>query len=102
MLLLVFFRSLLPPPFIWSIHRNNEILFLGLDEPTKIKSISTGVNYVWLEEANEFTYEDYLMFNLQVRRDPGKEQNHIYLTLNPIDSENWVAKRLCRKMAKVE
>ena len=79
-------------------HKNNEMLFLGLDEPTKIKSISTGVNYVWLEEANEFTYEDYKMFELQVRRaTPETEQNHIYLTLNPIDESNWIPRRLLKE-----
>ena len=84
-------------------HKDNEILFLGLDEPTKIKSISTGVNYVWLEEANEFTYEDYKMFSLQVRRaSPAGEKNHIYLSLNPIDSSNWIAQKLCRNIMKVD
>jgi len=77
-------------------HKNNEVLFLGLDEPTKIKSVSTGVNYVWLEEANEFTYEDYQMFSLQVRR-ANTEMNHIYLTLNPIDESNWIARRLVKE-----
>lgn len=76
---------------------NNEMLFLGLDEPTKIKSVSTGVNYVWLEEANEFTKEDYQMFALQVRRTtPETEPNHIYLTLNPIDANNWIATDLVK------
>lgn len=78
-------------------HKSNEILFLGLDEPTKIKSISTGVNYVWLEEANEFTYEDYKMFLLQVRRATGNGANHIYLTLNPVDESNWIARKLIKE-----
>lgn len=77
-------------------YKNNEILFMGLDEPTKIKSISTGVNYAWLEEANEFTKEDYQMFALQVRK-PSDEQNHIYLSFNPIDESNWIAKWLIQQ-----
>jgi len=75
-------------------HKNNEILFMGLDEPTKIKSISTGINYVWLEEANEFTYDDYKMFWTQLSKFSEKEANHIYLTLNPTDENNWIAKSL--------
>ncbi len=75
-------------------HNNNEMFFMGLDEPTKIKSISTGVNYVWMEEANEFTREDYQMFSLQVRKPSGDDLNHIYLTLNPIDEGNWIARKL--------
>ena len=84
-------------------YKTNEMLFMGLDEPTKIKSVSTGVNYEWLEEANEFTYEDYLMFLLQLRRTtPANEPNRIYLTLNPIDSANWIAQKLCKNIMKVE
>ena len=78
-------------------HKNNEMLFMGLDEPTKIKSVSTGVNYVWMEEANEFTKEDFQMFALQVRRPAGKDLNHIYLSLNPIDAGNWIATDLVKK-----
>ncbi len=79
-------------------HKNNEMLFMGLDEPTKIKSVSTGVNYVWLEEANEFTHEDHRMFALQLRRStPPTEKNHIYLSLNPIDESNWIAKDLIKE-----
>lgn len=77
-------------------YKNNEMLFMGLDEPTKIKSVSTGVNYVWMEEANEFTYEDYKMFSLQVRK-ASEELNHIYLSLNPIDESNWIAQKLIKE-----
>ncbi len=78
-------------------HGTNEMLFMGLDEPTKIKSVSTGVNYVWMEEANEFTLEDYLMFALQVRRPAGEDLNHLYLSLNPIDESNWIAQDLVKR-----
>ncbi len=77
--------------------KTNEMLFMGLDEPTKIKSVSTGVNYVWMEEANEFTLEDYQMFALQVRKFSAKELNHIYLSLNPIDEGNWIARDLIKQ-----
>lgn len=72
----------------------NDMLFMGLDEPTKIKSISTGINYAWLEEANEFTYDDYKMFWTQLSKFSEIEANHLYLSLNPIDESNWIAKRL--------
>ena len=78
-------------------HGTNEMLFMGLDEPTKIKSVSTGVNYVWMEEANEFTKEDFQMFALQVRRPAGEDLNHIYLSLNPIDANNWIATDLVKQ-----
>ena len=46
----------------------NSMWFMGLDEPSKAKSIAGGVSYFWLEEADEFTFEDYLAFKLQLRR----------------------------------
>lgn len=70
----------------------NVIYFLALDEPTKIKS--SDVNYVWLEEATEFTYRDYQTFKLQCRRPNADERNHIYLSLNPIDEHHWIAEKL--------
>ena len=74
---------------------SNIMWFMSLDEPAKVKSISGGISYVWLEEANEFTYEDYTIIKLQVRRVTGDdERNHLYLSLNPTDESNWIAKKL--------
>ncbi len=73
-------------------HRDNLIQFFGLDESEKVKSAE--FNYVWMEEANEFTYEDYVALKLRLsgQIQPG-EQNHIYLSLNPVDAHNWIATR---------
>ena len=67
----------------------NQVQFFGLDESEKIKSAE--FNYIWMEEANEFSYEDYtnLKLRLSGHVEPG-ELNHLYLTLNPIDSNNWI------------
>lgn len=79
-----------------NIYQNgtNSIWFLGLDEPTKIKSIKEGANYIWLEEADEFTYEDYLMFRLQLRKQTSSEPNQIFLSFNPIDENGWIPSQL--------
>lgn len=73
----------------------NLIQFFGLDEAEKIKSAE--FNYLWLEEGNEFSYEDYIVLKLRLS---GKvkegEQNHMYISLNPIDAHSWVA-RICGK-----
>ncbi len=70
-------------------YNGNTIQFFGLDESEKIKSAE--FNYIWMEEGNEFTYEDYI--NLKLRLS-GKcklgEMNHLYISLNPIDSQNWI------------
>ena len=80
----------------------NSMWFMGLDEPSKAKSIAGGLSYIWLEEADEFTFEDYLAFTLQLRR-PIKqgEVNQIFLTFNPVDGNGWLATKLCREMKEV-
>jgi len=73
-------------------HGSNTIQFFGLDESEKIKSAE--FNYIWMEEGNEFSYEDYIALKLRLS---GKvkdgEQNHIYISLNPVDAHNWIATR---------
>jgi phage terminase large subunit len=81
-------------------YNGNLVQFFGLDESEKIKS--TEFNYIWMEEANEFTYEDYTNLKLRLSGKclPG-EMNHLYLSLNPIDAHNWIATR-ASKEADVE
>ena len=78
---------------IYTYH-DNTMWFMGLDEPAKVKSIKSGVNYIWLEEADEFTYDDYMMFKLQLRKHTETERNQIYLSFNPIDGGGWIPQKL--------
>ncbi len=73
---------------------SNVMLFFGLDEPTKTKSIDEGANYIWMEEADEFAYDDYMAFSQQLRKPPGNELNHLYLSFNPIDGNGWIPTKL--------
>jgi phage terminase large subunit len=67
----------------------NEILFMGLDDPEKIKSIK-GITSIWLEEATEFSKEDFLQIDLRLR-DPGPLYRQIMLTFNPVEAEaRWL------------
>jgi phage terminase large subunit len=67
----------------------NEILFMGLDDPEKIKSIK-GITSIWLEEATEFSKEDFLQIDLRLR-DPGPIYRQIILTFNPVEAEaRWL------------
>lgn len=67
----------------------NEILFMGLDDPEKIKSIK-GITSIWLEEATEFSKEDFLQIDLRLR-DPGPIYRQIMLTFNPVEAEaRWL------------
>ena len=71
-------------------YNTNQIQFFGLDESEKIKSAE--FNYIWMEEANEFFYEDYMTLKLRLSgKTKEGERNHIYLSMNPIDARNWIA-----------
>lgn len=69
----------------------SQILFSGLDDVEKLKSI-TGITSVWIEEATEITLEDFEQVNLRLR---GKTsyRKQIYLTFNPISSKHWLKRR---------
>lgn len=74
----------------------NLIQFFGLDESEKVKS--TEFNYIHMEEANEFTYEDYIALKLRLSGKTKKgELNHLYISLNPVDAHNWVATKASKE-----
>lgn len=65
-----------------------QILFKGLDEAEKIKSLK-GVSDQILEEATEFTLDDFTQLTLRVR-DKEHRQRQTALMFNPISKLNWV------------
>lgn len=68
-----------------------EIVFLGLDDVEKVKSIS-GITSIWIEEATELSQKDFQQLTLRLRgRLPNYKQ--VILTFNPIDATHWI-KRL--------
>lgn len=69
-------------------YKGNDIIFKALDEPSKIRS--TEFNYIWLEEASEFTFDDYQELLLRLRRINSNGINQIILTTNPISVFNWI------------
>ena len=66
----------------------NEILFVGVDNVEKLKSIAD-ITGVWIEEATELTENDFKQLRLRVR---GKTSNYIQwiLTYNPINEFHWL------------
>lgn len=62
-------------------------LCMGLDDPEKIKSI-TGLTDAWLEEATEFSLDDFSQINLRIR-DPYARNQQIMLSFNPVSKANW-------------
>ncbi|HEL2202502.1 TPA: PBSX family phage terminase large subunit [Streptococcus suis] len=65
-----------------------QFIFKGLDNPEKIKSIK-GVSDVVMEEASEFTLDDYTQLTLRLR-DKKHKMKQIFLMFNPVSKVNWV------------
>ncbi len=69
------------------------IAFLSVDDPEKIKS--TEWNDIWMEEANEFTWDDWFIIQTRLRAKSTPEHpNRIYLSLNPSDEQGWINQKL--------
>lgn len=64
-----------------------QFIFKGLDNPEKIKSIK-GISDVVMEEASEFTLDDYTQLTLRLR-DRKHKRKQIYLMFNPVSKVNW-------------
>jgi len=73
---------------------NNEILFKGMDDPEKIKSAE--FNKIWMEEATEFTLDDFRQLSLRLRRRTDTI-NQMYLSCNPISALHWIKTELADK-----
>ncbi len=73
------------------IPTKNRIICKGLDEPEKIKSIK-GITGMWVEEATEFTEEDFMQLDLRIR---GEKPNYVQyiFTFNPISEDNIAVKK---------
>ena len=73
----------------FSIELPNNSLFIcsGLDDPEKIKSIA-GLTDAWLEEATEFSQDDFNQIDLRIR-DPHARGQQLILSFNPVSKANW-------------
>ncbi|MFH6626368.1 PBSX family phage terminase large subunit [Streptococcus suis] len=65
-----------------------QFIFKGLDNPEKIKSIK-GISDAVMEEASEFTLDDYTQLTLRLR-DKKHKMKQIFLMFNPVSKVNWV------------
>jgi phage terminase large subunit len=63
----------------------NLVEFISLDQPQKKRG--TKRNYAWLNEANEFTYEDF--FQIEIRT-----TEEITLDYNPSDEFSWIYEKV--------
>ena len=65
----------------------SEIIFMGLDEETKLLSLSN-ISVVWVEEAFEVEKEMVEQLNLRLRG--GEANSQIILSFNPISKDHWL------------
>jgi phage terminase large subunit len=68
----------------------SQIMFSGLDDAEKLKSIE-GVTSIWCEEATELTQDDFEQLDLRLRGNTGALKQIIF-TFNPISEQHWIKK----------
>lgn len=69
----------------------SEIIFVGLDNAEKLKSVA-GITSIWVEEATELSEKDFNQLDLRLR---GKAEWHkeVCVTFNPISETHWLKRR---------
>ena len=67
---------------------NNEIEFISVDMPQKIRGRKRHI--LWLNEANEFRFEDWVQLSLRTTE-------NIYLDFNPSDPYSWIYDRVMNR-----
>jgi len=72
----------------------NEIIFSGLDDVEKLKSVTFSkgeLTDIWIEEASEILESDFNQLDVRLRGKGTKKQ--IVISFNPIDINHWLKKR---------
>jgi PBSX family phage terminase large subunit len=80
--------------------RSNKIIFMGVDNPEKLKSLAQA-KYIWVEEATELTKEDFIQVTLRLRG-ISKHQKRFFLTFNPVSDSHWIKERFFDKPPEIE
>lgn len=66
-------------------YKGNEIDFISVDEPTKIRSRRR--QFLWMNEANEFDVEDFEQLNMRTEK-------QIFMDYNPSHQFHWIYDKL--------
>lgn len=82
-----------------TLPNESTILFKGLDDSEKIKSI-TDITDVWCEEATELSLDEFTQLDLRLRALVDGLQ--IFCSFNPISKANWVYKKWFDKESKYD
>lgn len=73
----------------------SKIIFRGLDDVEKLKSIY-GITGIWIEEASEITEADFNQLDIRLR-DQTRFYKQIIISFNPISIVHWLKKRFFDK-----
>lgn len=77
---------------ITCIHNESQLLFAGLDDVEKIKSITPRngpLTDIWIEEATETAYEDYKQLDKRLRG-MSKHTKRLSISFNPVYKSHWI------------
>lgn len=77
---------------MYLLFRNgSEIIFAGLDDPDKLKSIFN-ITGIWIEEASELDEADFDQLDIRLRGET-RYYKQIILSFNPVSILHWLKKR---------
>ena len=82
---------------ITNLDNGNEIIFYGLDNEAKLKSIFD-ITSVWVEEADQILEKHFNELDRRLRGYSGYMQ--LMLTFNPVSNTTWVNKRFFKNKTK--
>lgn len=74
-----------------TLPNGSQFLFKGMQDPERIKSIK-GLSDVVMEEASEFTLDDYTQLTLRLR-EPKHKNRQLFCMFNPVSKVNWTYKQ---------
>ena len=74
-----------------TFENGSEILFAGLDDVEKLKSIYS-ITGIWIEEASELLEADFNQLDIRLRGETSYYKQ-IILTFNPVSIQHWLKKR---------
>lgn len=78
----------------------SEIIFAGLDDVEKLKSIHD-ITGIWIEEATEISEHDFDQLDIRLRGE-AKYYKQIIVTFNPISITHWLKKRFFDRKDKFD
>jgi len=88
------FFTVLKSEFTITCFNGYQILFCGLDDPEKIKSITPAkgvITDIWIEEATEIDYNAYKQLTKRLRG-KSKVSKRLTMSFNPILQDHWIYK----------